>query len=146
MWAGSDDGNVQMTADGGKTWTNLTANISGLAPNSPVSHVEPSRVNTQTAYASFDRHMLDDYRPYVFKTADGGKSWQNITGNLPAKAHVWVVREDPKNTNLLYAGTELGLFVSYTGGNSWSRLGMKNLPHVAMTSSFTRAPPPHEND
>ncbi|MDQ3648714.1 MAG: hypothetical protein M3458_00255 [Acidobacteriota bacterium] len=143
LWAGTDDGNVQMTTDGGKTWTNLTPNIAGLLPNSPVSHVEPSRVDAQTAYASFDRHMLDDFRPYIFKTNDNGKTWQNVTGNLPAKAHVWIVREDPKNTNLLYAGTELGLFVSYTGGNNWARLNMKNLPHVAVHDIIIH---PREND
>ena len=143
LWAGTDDGNLQMTTDGGKTWTNLTPNVAGLLPNSPVSHVEPSRVDAQTAYASFDRHMLDDFRPYIFKTTDGGKTWQNVTGDLPAKAHVWIVREDPKNTNLLYAGTELGLFVSYTGGNNWARLNMKNLPHVAVHDIIVH---PREND
>ncbi|MDQ3257448.1 MAG: hypothetical protein M3R15_26780 [Acidobacteriota bacterium] len=143
LWAGTDDGNVQMTTDGGKTWTNLTPNVAGLLPNSPVSHVEPSRVDAQTAYAAFDRHMLDDFRPYIFKTNDGGKTWQNVTGNLPPKAHVWIVREDPKNTNPLYAGTELGLFVSYTGGNTWARLNMKNLPHVAVHDIIVH---PREND
>ncbi|MBA3713398.1 MAG: hypothetical protein H0W76_13270 [Pyrinomonadaceae bacterium] len=143
LWAGTDDGNLQMTTDGGKTWTNLTPNVAGLLPNSPVSHVEPSRVDAQTAYASFDRHMLDDFRPYIFKTTDGGKTWQNVTGDLPAKAHVWIVREDPKNTNLLYAGTELGLFVSYTSGNNWARLNMKNLPHVAVHDIIVH---PREND
>ncbi len=64
--------------------------------------------------------MFDDFRPYIFKTTDGGKSWTNIAGNLPAKAYVQVVREDPKNPSLLYAGTELGLFASYNGGKDWT--------------------------
>jgi photosystem II stability/assembly factor-like uncharacterized protein len=143
LWAGSDDGQLQLTNDGGKTWTNLTANVPGLAPHSPVSHVEPSRTNAETAYVSFDRHMLDDFRPYVYKTADGGRTFQNVTGNLPAKAHVWVVREDPKNPRLLYAGTELGLYVSYTGGHTWASLGLKNLPHVAVHDILVH---PREND
>jgi photosystem II stability/assembly factor-like uncharacterized protein len=143
IWAGSDDGNLQLTTDGGKTWTNLTPNVPGLAPNSPVSHVEPSRAAADTAYVSFDRHMLDDFRPYVFKTADGGRTFQNITGNLPPKAHVWVVREDPRNPRLVYAGTELGLYVSYTGGGAWTSLGLKNLPHVAVHDILVH---PRDND
>ena len=86
----------------------MIRNVPGVPSNSPVSHVEPSRTNAQTAYVAFDRHMFDDYRPYVFKTSDGGRSWTNITGNLPSKAYVQIVREDPKKSNLLYAGTELG--------------------------------------
>ncbi|MDQ3803465.1 MAG: glycosyl hydrolase [Acidobacteriota bacterium] len=143
IWAGSDDGQLQVTADGGKTWTNLTPNVPGLAPNSAVSHVEPSRADVNVAYVSFDRHMLDDFRPYVYRTADGGRTFRNITGNLPPKAHVWVVREDPKNPRLLYAGTELGLFVSYTGGNTWTTLGLKNLPHVAVHDILVH---PRDND
>jgi len=143
IWVGTDDGNLQVTADGGKSWTNLTKNVPGVAPNSPVSHVEPSRADAETAYVSFDRHMLDDFRPYVFKTTDGGRSFRNVTGNLPARAHVWVVREDPKNPRLIYAGTELGLYASYTGGNEWVFLGLKNLPHVAVHDIAVH---PREND
>ncbi|HET6671202.1 MAG TPA: hypothetical protein VFH15_13315 [Pyrinomonadaceae bacterium] len=143
IWVGTDDGNLQFTNDAGKNWANVIKNLPGLAPNSGVSHVEPSRTNAQLVYAAFDRHMLDDFRPYVFKSADGGKSWSNITGNLPAKAYVQVVREDPKNPNLLYAGTELGLFASYTGGNEWIRLSLKNLPYVSVHDIKIH---PREND
>lgn len=143
IWVGTDDGNLQVTTDAGKNWANVIKNLPGLAANSGVSHVEPSRTNAQLVYAAFDRHMLDDFRPYVFKTMDGGKSWSNITGNLPAKAYVQVVREDPKNPNLLYVGTELGLFASYTGGNDWIRLGLKNLPFVAVHDIKIH---PREND
>ena len=132
IWVGTDDGNLQVTTDGGKNWSNLVKNVSGLAANSPVSHVEPSRTNASTAYVAFERHMFDDFRPYIFKTTDGGKTWASISGNLPAKAYVQIVREDPKNTNLLYAGTELGLFVSYDGGRNWIPLNLKNLPNVAV--------------
>ena len=143
IWAGTDDGNLQVTTDGGKNWTNLAKNVSGLAANSPVSHVEPSRVNADTAYVAFERHMFDDFRPYIFKTTNGGKSWTSISGNLPAKAYVQIIREDPKNTNLLYAGTEIGLFASYDGGRNWLALNLKNLPNVAIHDIVVH---PREND
>lgn len=143
IWVGTDDGNLQLTTDGGKNWSNLIKNVSGLAANSPVSHVEPSRSNANTIYVAFDRHMFDDFRPYIFKSTDGGKTWTSISGNLPAKAYVQVVREDPKNTNLLYAGTELGLFASYDGGANWLRLNLKNLPHVSIHDIVVH---PREND
>ncbi len=143
IWAGTDDGNLQVTTDGGKNWSNVIRNVPGVPMSSPVSHVEPSRTNANVAYVSFDRHMLDDFRPYLFKTSDGGRGWTNITGNLPENAHVWVVREDPKNSNLLYAGTELGLYVSYTGGLNWISLGLKNLPKVAVHDLVVH---PREND
>jgi hypothetical protein len=76
--------------------------------------------------------MLDDFHPYVYKTTDFGRSWKNITGDLPKMAYVWVLREDPKNSNVIYAGTELGLYVSFTGGKEWMKLHMKNLPTVAV--------------
>jgi photosystem II stability/assembly factor-like uncharacterized protein len=143
IWVGTDDGNLQLTTDGGKNWSNLIKNVSGLGANSPVSHVEPSRTNASTTFVSFDRHMLDDFRPYIFKTTDSGKSWTNISGNLPAKAYVQVVREDPKNRNLLYAGTELGLFASYSGGKEWIPLNLKNLPNVSVHDILIH---PREND
>ncbi|HET7112443.1 MAG TPA: hypothetical protein VFI57_02310, partial [Pyrinomonadaceae bacterium] len=143
IWVGTDDGNLQRTTDGGKNWTNLVRNVSGLAANSPVSHVEPSRTHANTAYVAFERHMFDDFRPYIFKTTDGGRSWTSISGNLPAKAYVQIIREDPKNTNLLYAGTELGLFASYDGGRNWLALNLKNLPNVAVHDIVIH---PREND
>ena len=143
LWAGTDDGNLQLSTDGGKNWSNLIRNVSGLASNSPVSHIEPSRTSGQVAYVAFDRHMLDDFRPYIFKTSDAGKTWQNISGNLPAKAYVQVVREDPTNASLLYAGTELGLFVSYTGGREWIALNLKNLPNVSVHDILVH---PRDND
>lgn len=142
IWSGSDDGVLQMTTDGGKNWMNISKNVPGIPADSSVSHVEPSRVNANTAYVSYDRHKFDDYRPYIFKTTDGGKSFSNITGNLPANAYVWVVREDPKNPNLLYAGTELGLYASYDGRN-WFELNMKNFPRVAVHDILIH---PRDND
>ncbi|HEY9231631.1 MAG TPA: hypothetical protein VIS78_05775, partial [Blastocatellia bacterium] len=143
VWAGTDDGNLQVTTDGGKSWTNVFKNVKGVGADAPVSHVEPSRAGANVAYVAFERHMFDDFRPYVFKTTDGGKSWTNIAGNLPDHAYVQVVKEDPKNPSLLYAGTELGLFVSYSGGNAWMPLNLKNLPAVAVHDILVH---PREND
>ncbi len=143
VWVGTDDGNLQVTTDGGRTWTNLISNLSGVPANSPVSHVEPSKVSAQTAYVAFDRHMFDDFRPYIFKTTDGGKTWTAVAGNLPAKAYVQVVREDPKNPGLLYAGTEIGLFASFTSGREWIPLNLKNMPNVAVHDIVVH---PREND
>ncbi|HKZ03752.1 MAG TPA: hypothetical protein VJ180_16030 [Pyrinomonadaceae bacterium] len=143
IWVGTDDGNIQVTTDGGKSWSNVVKNVAGVAANSPVSHIELSRANAQTAYVAFDRHMLDDFRPYLFKTGDNGRTWRNIAGNLPPKAYIQVMREDPKNPNLLYAGTELGLFASYSGGTEWIPLNLKNLPNVSVHEILVH---PREND
>ena len=143
LWAGTDDGNLQLSNDGGKDWDNIIKSVSGVPANSPVSHIEPSRTNAETAYVAFDRHMFDDFRPYIFRTSDGGKNWQNVSGNLPPRAYVQVVREDPKNSNLLYAGTELGLFASYTAGREWIALNLKNLPNVSVHDILVH---PRDND
>jgi photosystem II stability/assembly factor-like uncharacterized protein len=143
LWAGTDDGNLQLSVNGGEAWKNVVDKVPGLPPFSPVSHVEPSRTSAGVAYCSFDRHMLDDFSPYVYKTTDFGRSWKNITGDLPKMAHVWVLREDPKDSNIIYAGTELGLYVSFTGGNQWMKLKMKNLPTVPVHDILIH---PREND
>jgi photosystem II stability/assembly factor-like uncharacterized protein len=143
IWAGTDDGNLQVTTDDGKSWNNVVRNVPGLAVNSPVSGIELSRTSEPVAYVAFDRHMFDDFRPYVFKTTNAGKTWAAIAGNLPPTAYVHVVREDPKNPNLLYAGTELGLFASYTGGKDWFPLNLKNLPNVPIDDLIVH---PRDND
>ena len=143
IWAGTDDGNVQVTVNGGGQWTNVAPNISGVAPNSPVSSVEPSAHDSKIAYVAFDRHMFDDMQPYIFKTADGGKTWRKITSGLPPYAFVWVVREDLKNPEVLYAGTETGLFASFDAGGHWWPFGLKNLPDVAVRDIFLQ---PDQND
>jgi photosystem II stability/assembly factor-like uncharacterized protein len=143
IWAGTDDGNLQVTTDDGKSWNNVVRNVPGLAVNSPVSGIELSRTGEPVAYVAFDRHMFDDFRPYVFKTTNAGKTWAAIAGNLPPTAYVHVVREDPKNPNLLYAGTELGLFASYTGGKDWFPLNLKNLPNVPIDDLIVH---PRDND
>ncbi len=143
IWAGTDDGNLQTTNDGGKTWTNINKNLPNVPQDSSISHVELSRVAENTAYVAVDRHKYDDYKPYIFKTTDGGKSFTNISGNLPANAYVHVVREDPKNTNLLYAGTEIGIYASWDNGKTWAELNMKNFPRVAVHDILIH---PRDND
>ncbi len=143
LWAGTDDGNLHVSLNGGESWKNVVENIPRVPPYSPVSHVEPSRTSAGVAYCSFDRHMFDDFRPYVFKTTDFGRTWTDVTGNLPEQAYVWVVREDLKNTGIVYAGTELGLFISFSGGKNWTRLHMKNLPQVPVHDILLH---PREND
>ena len=130
IWVGTDDGNVQLTRDGGKTWTNLVKNISGLPANTWVSGIEASHFDPATAYASFDNHMTGDMKAYVYKTADYGKSWQQLAGEgISGYAHV--VREDLVNRNLLFVGTELGLFLSLDGGAHWAQF-TGNVPNVAV--------------
>lgn len=131
LWVGTDDGLVQLSRDGGDNWDQLRL-PSGVPEFSPVSHIEPSRTAAGTAYVSFDRHMFDDYRAHIFRTDDFGRSWRRISKGLPDNAWVWVVREDPRNTDVLYAGTEFGLFVSHNRGGDWQELDMANLPSVSI--------------
>ena len=124
LWAGTDDGLVHVTMDGGQLWTN----VSPKAPEwSTVDLIEASPHDANTAYVAIDRHKLDDVKPYIFKTADAGKTWSAITTGIPEGANVHAVREDPKRRGLLYAGTELGLFVSFDDGAHWQPLQL-NLP------------------
>jgi photosystem II stability/assembly factor-like uncharacterized protein len=125
IWAGTDDGLIHLTRDGGKNWTNVTPK--DLPQWSLVSLIEASPHNAGTAYAAVDGHKLDDLRPYIFKTADFGKTWTRINSGLPEGAYVHAVREDPKQKGLLYAGTELGIYVSFDDGAHWQSLQL-NLP------------------
>ncbi|HEY4955681.1 MAG TPA: hypothetical protein VII02_12440 [Gemmatimonadaceae bacterium] len=123
IWVGTDDGNVQVTRDGGKTWTNVFRNVAGLKPNAWIPNIEASHFDPGTAYVAADHHQDDDYTPYAYMTTDFGKTWKRITGDLPAKAAwVHVVREDPKNRNLLYIGTEMGAWASWDRGAHWASL------------------------
>jgi photosystem II stability/assembly factor-like uncharacterized protein len=143
VWVGTDDGNLQVTRDGGKTWTNVVKNVPGLPAFSPVSHVEPSRTDAGTAWAAFDRHMFDDPAAHVFKTTDFGRTWLRTSEGLPADAFVWVLRHDPKNTQLLWAGTEMGLFASHDEGRRWRAMPLENLPTVPVHDILVH---PREND
>jgi len=129
LWVGSDDGNIQVSQNGGATWTEVGKNIPGGTRQYYVSRVEASYFDPGTAYASLDGHRSDDLSPYVFVTRDYGETWANITGDLPAFGNVNTVRQDPKNPTLLYAGTEFGFFASGDEGATWVRF-MPNLPVV----------------
>jgi photosystem II stability/assembly factor-like uncharacterized protein len=125
IWAGSDDGMIHVTRDGGATWTDVTPKA--IPAWSTISLIDPSPHDEAAAYVAVDRHRLDDIAPYAWKTADGGRSWTSIAAGLPMGAVVHVVREDPVRRGLLYAGTELGVFVSFDDGASWRSLQF-NLP------------------
>lgn len=119
IWVGTDDGNVQLTRDGGKTWTNVIRNVQGLAPNAWIATVEASPSDPAVAYFAASHHQDNDYAPYFFRTSDYGKTWKKITTGLPSKGWAHVIREDPRNRDLLYAGTENGIFASWNGGERW---------------------------
>jgi hypothetical protein len=123
VWAGTDDGNIQLTRDGGRTWTNVRGNLRGVPARTWVSRVEASRFDPGTAYVVFDGHRRDDMKSYVFTTTDYGRTWSNLSASLPATTPVYVVREDVRNARLLYAGTETGVFVSIDAGRAWHPLG-----------------------
>src|SRR5262249_61913688 len=121
LWVGTDDGNVQLSRDGGATWTNVAKNIKGLSSETlQVSRVEPSHFDPGTCYLSIDGHRADDWKPYIFITRDYGATWKSISNNLPV-GNVNVVREDLKNKNLLFAGAEFGLYCSMNVGAEWKR-------------------------
>jgi photosystem II stability/assembly factor-like uncharacterized protein len=143
LWVGTDDGNLQVSQDDGATWTNVAANLPGLGPDAVISALEPSRTAKCTAYAGAERHLSDDYQPYVFKTTDCGKTWTNLAAGLPATAYVQVIREDRKNPNLLYLGTEIGLFVSWDAGRTWVSATGKTLPAAPVHEVLVH---PREND
>jgi len=125
IWAGTDDGLIQLTRDGGKSWRNVTP--LRLGPWSNVSLMDASHFDGATAYAAIDRHRLDDQRPHVLRTHDYGATWQEVDDGLPATGYVHVVREDAQRRGLLYAGTETGVFVSFDDGDHWQSLQL-NLP------------------
>lgn len=120
IWIGTDDGNVQLTKDGGKTWSNLTLNIKGLPVNTWCYHIEASSFDKSTAYAVFDGHTKNDKNPYVYKTTDSGLTWKSIV-TADISGFVRNIQEDYKNPNLLFLGTELGLFITIDAGLSWSK-------------------------
>jgi photosystem II stability/assembly factor-like uncharacterized protein len=144
IWAGTDDGNVQLTRDGGKTWTNVTANVPGLPKNAWVSYIDAGHFDEGTAYASFDLHTFGDMRPYAYRTADYGKTWTPVVaqnGNVRGYAHV--IRQDLVNPNLVFLGTELGLWISLDGGNQWAQYKGADLPNVAVRDLVIH---PRDND
>jgi photosystem II stability/assembly factor-like uncharacterized protein len=129
IWAGTDDGLIQLTQDEGKTWSNVTP--PEITPWSKVTHIEASHSDAGTAYAAVDRHRLDDLRPYLYRTRNFGKHWELISNGIPEGYFLNCVREDPVRKGLLYACTEKGVFVSFDDGDHWQALQM-NLPSTSV--------------
>ena len=133
IWVGTDDGNVQLTRDGGKHWSNMVQNVPGIARYSGVSWIEASRHDAGTAYAAFDRHASGDMDPYVYKTTDFGKSWARIVSPVAGvRGYAHVIKEDSVKPNLLFLGTEFGLWISLDGGASWAQFTGGTFPNVAV--------------
>lgn len=131
IWAGSNDGLVNITRDGGKNWTNVTSNIPNLPPLGTISNIEPSRYDAAAAYLTVDLHQVNNRDPFIYKTKDYGKTWKAITNGIPRSmlSYAHCVREDPTRQGLLYVGTENGVYVSFDDGENWQPL-QSNLPRV----------------
>jgi photosystem II stability/assembly factor-like uncharacterized protein len=146
IWVGTDDGNLQLTRDGGKSWTNVVGNVPGLPKNSWVSWVQASNFDGGTAYAAFDRHTFGDMAPYVFRTTDYGKTWtplvtpQDVKG---VRGYAHVIKEDVVKPDLLFLGTEFGLWVSIDGGKNWAQFKANHFPAVAVRDLAIH---PRDND
>jgi photosystem II stability/assembly factor-like uncharacterized protein len=134
IWAGSNDGAVHLTRDGGGNWSDVSANLPKLPPWGKIANIEPSHFDAGTAYIAVDLHELDDLDPYIFKTTDFGKSWKKISDGIPRSslAFVHVVKEDPVRRGLLFAGTENGVYVTFDDGARWLPL-QTNLPHAPIS-------------
>ncbi|HEX2203134.1 MAG TPA: hypothetical protein VHG91_07540, partial [Longimicrobium sp.] len=130
LWAGTDDGKVWVTEDEGGRWTDLTATLPREVRGGYMTSLEAGHRDARVAYLAVDQHRTGDYRPHLFRTGDGGRTWTRITGNLPAEGPVKVVREHPDNPDVLFAGTEFGLFATVDGGRTWRAIG--DLPTVAV--------------
>jgi len=138
IWAGTDDGLIWKTSDGGTNWGNITP--PDLSPWSKVTQIAASQFDDKSAYAAVNRFRIDDLRPYIYRTHDGGKSWKLIIEGLPADSPVDTVREDPIRRGLLFAGTETAVWVSFDDGDHWQSLQL-NLPHTSMRDLWV-----HDND
>jgi photosystem II stability/assembly factor-like uncharacterized protein len=130
LWAGTDDGKVWITEDEGAHWTDLTGDLPGAAKGQWMSRIEAGGKDAGVAYLAVDAHRTGNYAPLAYRTSDGGKTWESIASNLPTDGPVTVIREDPRNPNLLYAGTEFALFVSFDRGGHWTKFG--EIPTVAV--------------
>jgi photosystem II stability/assembly factor-like uncharacterized protein len=140
LYGGTDDGNIQVSRNGGASWSSVASRVPGVPKLIYVSRITPSAFAEGTVYASFDGHRSDDFKPWVYMSTDFGETWRSISNNLPAGS-VYVIKEDPRNQNLLYVGTEFGLFVSIDRGANWSR--WKGMPTVAVYDLVVH---PRDND
>jgi len=146
IWVGTDDGNLQLTRDGGKTWTNVVGNLPNLPKDSWVNWVQASNFNAGTAYAAFDRHTFGDMAPYVFKTTDYGKTWTPLVTAQDSKGirgYAHVIKEDLVKPDLLFLGTEFGLWISIDGGKNWAQFKGNHFPAVAVRDLAIH---PRDND
>jgi photosystem II stability/assembly factor-like uncharacterized protein len=146
IWIGTDDGNVQVSRDGGSTWANVSKNVPVLSEKSGelyhISRIEPSHFDAGTAYLAVDGHRFDDLKPYLYVTRDYGATWSSVVNNLPTSSHVNVIREDPKSKDLLYVGTDFGLYISLDGGHEWKPF-MSGLPMLRIDDILVH---PRDND
>lgn len=131
IWCGTDDGNIWLTRDGGDHWQEVDRNLPGLPPDSWVSRIMASTANPETAYAVFDNHRSNDFGTYLYKTTDGGSTWTSLSAGLRQNDPVYVILEDDKNPDLLFAGSQLGLDVSLDAGRTWTSMS-NGLPNVAV--------------
>src|SRR5262249_7029228 len=136
LWAGSDDGLVNVTRDGGKTWTNVTPK--DMPDLGRVSIVDASSFDPGAAYVAVKKPLLGDVSPYIFRTHDFGKTWTKIVTGIPANDYVHAIREDPTRRGLLYAGTQHGFYISYDDGDHWHVLSL-NLPDVQVSDVWVEA-------
>jgi photosystem II stability/assembly factor-like uncharacterized protein len=144
VWAGTDDGNVQITRDGGKSWTNVAGNVPGIPKNAWVSYIDAGHYDEGTAYVTFDAHTFGDMRAYVYRTTDYGKTWSPVVAaDSGVKGYAHVVREDLINRDLLFVGTELGLWISLDGGKQWAQYKGSDFPNVAVRDLAVH---PRDND
>ena len=144
IWAGTNDGLVQMTRDAGKTWTNITSNLPNLPPWGSVRSIVPSRYDAATAYLTVDFHQVNNRDPFVYKTADYGKTWRTITSGIPRNmlSYAKVIQEDPVRRGLLYLGTENAIYMSFDDGENWQPL-QNDLPHAPVSGIVVQE---HFND
>jgi photosystem II stability/assembly factor-like uncharacterized protein len=142
LYVGTDDGRLRASMDDGKTWTDLQSRLPGLPASSWVAGIEASRHTAGTVYVVFDNHRSNDFANYIYKSTDFGKSWTTIAGDMPAERVARTIREDTRNPNLLYVGTELGLFVTVSGGERWLEL-KNNMPTQAFNDLVIH---PRDND
>ncbi len=141
IYAGTDDGLIQVTEDGGKSWRKIDR-FPGVPDRTYVSRIDASRHDAQTVYAAFDNHQMGDFKPYLLKSGDRGRTWTSIAGDLPARGSVYALAEDPVKKDLLFAGTEFGVFFTPDGGRKWVQL-KGGLPPIAVKDMAVQ---PREND